>query len=88
MNQESNPVPPQNILDMEDDILALKITVHALVCAISKCNAEARNELMMHLGFEANRMEHEFPELSTCLETLDMYFNQVVRIYKRSRVTE
>ncbi|EEZ2543866.1 hypothetical protein HVY77_05965 [Escherichia coli] len=88
MNQKDNSAEPQNILDIEDDILALKITIHSLINAISKCNPEVRDELMKNLSFEANRMERECPESARCLETLDLYFNQIVNLYNDAKASK
>ncbi|WP_154948854.1 hypothetical protein [Klebsiella grimontii] len=70
---------------MQDDILALKMTVNALLVLLANSGERNLSELLKSIGFEANRVEREFPELSGTTETLDIFLEQLKRIYRESK---
>ena len=82
MNQDKTSFTDQDFEKMEDEILALKITVHALISAVSKCDDRAREELTRQLSFEANNLEKNHPVFPDTVKTLDFFFNQLIDIYK------
>ncbi|MBK5072540.1 hypothetical protein I2492_05890 [Budviciaceae bacterium CWB-B4] len=74
-----------DIIALEDDILALKVTVHVLLELLSQTNHQNLSELIKKISFETNRFEREYPELPGTKETLNMYYNQLIDIYKSSK---
>ncbi|HBM3248977.1 TPA: hypothetical protein LVN23_002965 [Klebsiella oxytoca] len=75
----------QDIEKMQDDILALKMAVNALLVLLANDNKRNLSELLKSIGFEANRIEREYPELSGTTETLDIFLEQLKRIYLESK---
>lgn len=82
MNQDKSSFTDQDFEKMEDEILALKITVHALINAVSKCDVRVREELTKQLSFEANNLEKNHPLFPDAVNTLDFFFKQLIDMYK------